>query len=298
MIEVASGKERAWLPNPDVIMKDVRLATDGRLVAYTDQPHFERSPIRVWDALTYTELRRFQQNANVCCLAFSPDGSMLASGLADSTTLIWDLIPFRNDLVAARLKRHSHGRAGTAPITAEVAEVERERNLVPSEQELEKLWANVAADDARKAFVSINQLAACQDGAVSFLGNHLRPAEIVDSRLVHQLIEDLDSNLFRVRDRAERDLARLGARAAPALQRALTDQPSAEVRRRVETLLNSTSTWHFSWEELRALRAVEVLERIGSNEACRLLERISQGAAGAHLTRDAKASLARLAVRR
>ena len=46
---------------------------------------------------------------------------------------------------------------------------------------------------------------------------------------------------------------------------------------------------------LRALRAVEVLEYIGTTEAKKLLMALAQGAAEARLTREAKASLKRLA---
>jgi hypothetical protein len=47
-------------------------------------------------------------------------------------------------------------------------------------------------------------------------------------------------------------------------------------------------------QRLQALRAVEVLEHIGSPEAIKVLEYLSQGAPGARLTQEAKASLDRL----
>jgi hypothetical protein len=46
---------------------------------------------------------------------------------------------------------------------------------------------------------------------------------------------------------------------------------------------------------LRSLRALEVLERAGTAEARQLIQRIAAGAAEARLTREAKASLERLA---
>jgi hypothetical protein len=45
---------------------------------------------------------------------------------------------------------------------------------------------------------------------------------------------------------------------------------------------------------LQVLRAIEVLERIRSPEARRLLDRLSQGAAGHRVTEEARESLRRL----
>jgi hypothetical protein len=46
---------------------------------------------------------------------------------------------------------------------------------------------------------------------------------------------------------------------------------------------------------LRLLRAVEALEHVGTPEARQLLEALSRGAREARLTREAQASLRRLA---
>jgi len=49
-----------------------------------------------------------------------------------------------------------------------------------------------------------------------------------------------------------------------------------------------------SAETLRQGRAIEVLEHIATPEARQLLQTIAEGAAGAGLTREAKAALERL----
>ena len=50
-------------------------------------------------------------------------------------------------------------------------------------------------------------------------------------------------------------------------------------------------------EELQLLRALEVLEMIGTAEARKVLERLARGAEECDLTREAKAALERLGQR-
>ena len=105
---------------------------------------------------------------------------------------------------------------------------------------------------------------------------------------------NLDSDDFAVREQATRELETFGRSALPALRKVLREDPSVEVRRRVESLLEQLEQQgHFS-EELRALRAVEVLEVIGSPEARELLKKWSAGPPGHRLTTEAAAALARL----
>jgi hypothetical protein len=97
-----------------------------------------------------------------------------------------------------------------------------------------------------------------------------------------------------VRDKATRELESLGEVAGPVLQGALRGQPSLEVRRRVERLLELLHEQLPTEERLRALRALQVLEHIGTPEARQVLESLAKGAPAARLTREAVASLKRL----
>jgi hypothetical protein len=69
-----------------------------------------------------------------------------------------------------------------------------------------------------------------------------------------------------------------------------------ELRRRVTDLLRPPQFVDHP-EDLQRLRAVEVLERIGSREARQVLEALAGGAAISQWTQEAKASLERLAQR-
>jgi hypothetical protein len=81
--------------------------------------------------------------------------------------------------------------------------------------------------------------------------------------------------------------------AEPALREALKKGPSAELKRRVEALLERLDDVESAPERLQAFRAVEVLERIGSPAARKVLEELAKGAPHARLTREARASLQR-----
>jgi hypothetical protein len=63
------------------------------------------------------------------------------------------------------------------------------------------------------------------------------PHEQVDDVQLRRWIADLDSDSFAVREKASRELERLGHAAAPALRRAKEDRPSPEQLRRIRELL-------------------------------------------------------------
>jgi hypothetical protein len=81
------------------------------------------------------------------------------------------------------------------------------------------------------------------------------------------------------------------------IRKALEDSPSPEARRRLLRLLNKLDSLALSPERARALRTLEVLERIGSPEAKQALQGLAEGAPDAELTREAKSALDRLAKR-
>ncbi|MGH7172865.1 MAG: WD40 repeat domain-containing protein, partial [Gemmataceae bacterium] len=125
-----------------------------------------------------------------------------------------------------------------------------------------------------------------------FLAARVRPFPAVDARRMQRLIRDLDDAEFVVREQACSELKKLGAAASRPLQDALDDKPSLEVRRRIELLLPALAKP--TPAQLRALRAVEVLETINTSEARRALASLARGAADSLLTRDARCALTRL----
>ena len=117
---------------------------------------------------------------------------------------------------------------------------------------------------------------------------------------IEQGIADLDDDRFAVREKATGELKKLGDWAEPALRQTLASRPSPEVRRRVDRLLEKLQNRPeliTSPEWLRALRVLEVLERINTPAAHQAFEVLAKGPAQAWLTQEAQAARERLAKR-
>jgi RNA polymerase sigma factor (sigma-70 family) len=264
--EVRSGHERLTIPlhlpagsrqEPSALA----LSADGRLLA-ASRPD---GRILLFDAATGKELAvRSNPGVPAQCLEFRRDGRVLAAGNDDGTALIWDVADVR--------------AAPGRPLDAGA---------------LESRWADLAGDDARKAHTAIWDMAATPGPTVTLLASRLQPVAVVPVELLRQRVAELESGQYRVREAAERDLSRVIDQAEPVLRAALRDNSPAEQRRRIEALLNGPAV-ALSPDATRALRAVEVLERIGSPAARKRLEVLAAGAPGATLTQNAAAAVKRL----
>jgi hypothetical protein len=268
LAEASTGRERLRLRQRGPVTA-VALSADSRLIAAAAGR--EGSTVRLWEVATGQEVLQLAgQGAEVTYLAFAPDGKSLATGCYDSTALIWSLAP-----------------GGRSP-----GRVVTELNA----KGIERLWADLADGDGPRAYAAVWGLASAPGQAIPFLRQQLKPAAEIDRNRLRQLLGDLDKERFAVREAAMRELEGLGEDAAPALRQALAGKRSLEVRRRLEELLSRAKVLR-PGERLRGVRAVEVLERIGTLEAKHLLKKLAEGAPEAQLTREAKASLQRLAKR-
>ena len=98
--------------------------------------------------------------------------------------------------------------------------------------------------------------------------------------------EPFATDLFAQRDKASRELEKLGAE--PALRKARGSRRSLEAHRRLDRILEKLSS---HW--LRSQRAIEALELAGTPATQRVLQTLAAGAAEARLTQEAKAVLKR-----
>jgi hypothetical protein len=162
-------------------------------------------------------------------------------------------------------------------------------------REPDEVWAELGTNDPEKADHLTAYLVARPGLALPLLRQRLRPV-CVDRGQLPRLIAGLDHRRFAVRERASRELERLGECAEGALGQARAARPSAEVRRRIDLLLERLRTLRLSpsAEQRRQSRAVEILERIGSSEARSFLAGLARGFPAADLTVEAKAALDRL----
>jgi WD40 repeat protein len=271
--EVASGKRRG--PATKHSSKYVQfartaptaplsLSPDGTLLAsggiYND------GDVRIWDVATGKELCRFTGHTRgLYGLAFSPDGKLLVSASADHTALVWDV-------------------AGAVGVRKRPA---------PSAKRLRACWDDLAGEDASKAHQAVWDLSAAPRETVALLWDRVKPAKAASLRSVRGWIAELDSDDPDVREAATKALAGAGQGALPAVREA-AKSPSLEVRRRAGLVIEALTEPVVAGETLRALRAVEALERIGTERARRLLLRLAGGPPEARLTQEADAALRRL----
>src|SRR5262249_14160372 len=108
--------------------------------------------------------------------------------------------------------------------------------------------------------------------------------------------KELDDEEYRVRERASEELTEIGLLAREALE-AAAKRGSLEVQYRARDLLRHLKgTSNLAPERLRARRAVEVLERVGTPAACEVLPNMLQLRLDAGLEPSIKDSLERLGV--
>jgi WD domain, G-beta repeat len=266
--ELATGLVRAMILSVEQShIGMVAVHPHGRLLAL---PREESKALRLIDLATGKAVADLKiDNDTIHRFKFSADGRILACSEGPDTTIrVWDV----------------SGLAAGLP---------RKERLSPAERDA--VWADLAGTDASRAYRAVWVLAGAMKDSAAWLGERLTPVVLADGKVTARLIADLDSDKFAIRDQAAAELEQLGDAAAPALRQALAGAPSMEARERIETLLRRLDALPPS--RIRSLRAVEALEYAATPEARLLLEALAGGLAEARLTREAKASVERLAKR-
>ncbi len=280
------------------------VSPDGRMVATGGQD----GVVRLWEIASGKERRAlYGDTASVGAAAFSADGALLATGSNNGFIRLWDVASghrlhsfdgHRGPVIAAAFAQHDFALItasvdGTALVwdLPALLEAGRSKGMQLSAQQVQALWRDLASDDAPRAYEAVETLARAPAQTVPFLREQVAP--VLEENLA-RCIRELDSDEYKTRMGAMNELSQMGKFAEPALRKLLAEKPTLEARRRAEELLALLNTPSAMTEHLRALRAVEVLERIGTDSARQALQTLAEGAASAGLTREAKAALGRL----
>jgi hypothetical protein len=258
--DVATGREIANLaagPRPGAA--NAAFAPDGRTLATASAD----GTIRLWEVATWKVRAEFRGHRDrITALAFGPDGRLYSGGL-DTVVLGWDVQPPR-DLTRGTLA---------------------------------EAWEALAQVDAKAGFQAQGRFLAEPARAVEWIATRIARASQPDPARLKALIADLDAEDFARREQATTTLREYGTVAEGALREFVARPSSAEARLRAEVLLREIETGVVPAGELRALRAVEVLEWSATPEARARLQELAKGASDARLTRSAVAACQRLAGR-
>jgi WD40 repeat protein len=268
--EVASRRRLLDLPHGLDLRGATRWAAfswDGRRFAYT-----AHRKLLVWDLptrkvlfeRTVPEYLHYRERWATSSPAFSRDGRTVATGHTDGTILLWSIPP----------PAVPEGGLTDAAAAA--------------------LWDDLAATDPATAWAAVWRLALHRGEAVRLLKTRYAPVDMPSDAELRALVRSLDSPRFRERDAATKRLASLGRAAEETLRQALKDGTPLELRRRIDVLLTAleSSDWPTA-ADLRPVRAVAVLEVVGTADARRVLETWAKHPAERRLADEATAALAR-----
>ena len=253
--EAATGDRVAALPD-ELDVRAAAFSRDGRFLATA----VSGGVIQLWEVATWTKRTEFTgyQDRSIT-LTFGP-GGRLFSGNQDTTVLAWDTRPSR----------------------------------VAASGSLESAWNDLATREAGVSFKSEGRFLAAPADTVKLFAEKVTLVEALEPRRIQRLLADLGSDVFAVREAASKALLDLDHQATPYLKEALKSTESAEVRDRVQRILEEKRRAALTSEQLRQVRAVMVLERIGDGESKDLLKRWAGGPAGALLTMESSVALKRL----
>jgi WD40 repeat protein len=267
LVESATGRERCHFSEPRV--STAAFSPDGRFLAWSEA---DETSLQVRDALTGTTVLVLDgHEASPTLLAFSPNGKRLASASRDFSVLLWDVA-------------HLDAKK---PAAQEL-----------TDKQLRVQWERLLSDDPPTAYAAMAALYRSGPSCVPRMKEHIAATvERSGGKRVAALIADLDGPVFSQRNKAARELEYLGQVARPALEKALEARPTLELRRRIEQLIEQIDAQPMPKEQLRLLRVVELLERIGTGEAREVLEHLAEENTPTPASQDAQTTLVRMKAR-
>ncbi len=273
LVELATSKVRTQIvvgPPPDARQEQmnefpvgsVAFAPDGRTLAVGCQD----GAVRRFDLRTGRELPPLTGHpAGVLALCYTADGKTLLSLGADQKLFFWPA------------DANSDWRPKTIP-TDEAA--------------LERLWDTLRTDDPLDLYGCSQLFGASPAPTVAFLRKRLAPPPAGDTARIEKLVAALQKPEYNERKKAAKELRELkefSSLAVPALRQA-AERGNSNL---VQQMLMEFESQAPPREHLRSVRALNILERIGSDDARKLLGELAKGPPEAAFTVAAKAALER-----
>jgi WD40 repeat protein len=239
------------------VIPRLTFSADGRMLAMN---RWQKS-IPVWEVASGRQRLLLQgHEESTAWVAFTRDGRTLASASWDKTIRLWDLETGEE----LRCLRGHRGKANSLAFTNDG------RTLISAGDDSTLLFWDVAAQTQRPALAGEAVSAKELEGLWKELA-------APDAGKAYRAM-----NLLRSSPTESIALLRRRLEAAPA-----TDQQGAQIS------VRGREPWR-SPDVLRQVRAVEVLEKIGTQPARRLLQKLAAGSQEARLTREAAAAAKRL----
>lgn len=304
--DAGSGKELRRLVESGADIAAVALSPDGALAA-VGHPN---GAVRVWRTGTGRLVHLLEGHPGpVQALAFSHDGRALAAGSWLSLRL-WEVVSGKERLrlfdlpgvvTAVNITRGGEAVLLGMSNTQTISRLLKPANLEAKSwnaSELDGFWRELENTDATRAYRALLALAASSDLATALIRDRLHPLAPLDEtqrRRQALALKNLESLQFQEREKAAQDLERLADAAEPELRNVLAQNPSSEVRFRVVAILDKLQSPERQRQRLRGVRCCELLERIATPDARKILRSLADGASGAWLTGAAQESLGRLA---
>jgi hypothetical protein len=217
---------------------------DGKTLATTRFPAgTDALEVVLWEVATGKERYHLKQSGQVVtAVAFSPDGSLIATASATrdnpigppEAIVVWDadtgketgrLTGHRATVEALAFSPDGNvlvsGSCDTTilfwDLWSAIARPKPATDRLPSDR-LDQLWSDFKHDDAPRAHQAIAIAAKHPNDSVPFLRRSIFPGPAPDPALLTRLIGELDDDNFAVREKASAELARLGFPAGLALR--------------------------------------------------------------------------------
>ena len=240
----------------------------------------------IWEKSTRKIIHTFgndDENEQIDCLTFSPDGTVLLS-TGDPDTSVWDMTGLLDE------------ETRTLP----------ELNL--TDEELDELWTMLGGENGWKAQQAAWKLAAGGAKAVEFLSRKIQPASAIAADELETLREQLSGEDLDARDMAARQLLDLGIVLTPAevkLLRRRVDETRipANASSIDDAIAKGYDPENFLQpppvllplpKRVQESRAVAALERCTNPASAVVLGSLAKGRPDSPLTKEAQSSLKRV----